>query len=142
MQKSPSEDERANYHNDAKIMMKIARRKIKEFFADEPSRLNLTRTKAEVQAKKIEAIVDVPHIGSNSVSNGIKPVAEFPKTTMIELFSRGAADDVILKCLERWSKSDAFMDGILKRIVFISMSRRQGPGLSNKNWTHPATNIA
>lgn len=57
-------------------------------------------------------------LGSNASSHGIKTApARFFETIVIDLYSRKAADDVMLECFQRLSQTDTFMNAIVTRIV-------------------------
>lgn len=56
--------------------------------------------------------------GNNAASSRIKTASgQFLETIVTGLRSRGAADDITSKVLERWSRSDTVKNAVVKRIV-------------------------
>lgn len=57
-------------------------------------------------------------LSSSDAWNGIETSsARFLEIIVIELFSRGAADDDMSECFQRWSKSEKFRNAIVERIA-------------------------
>lgn len=78
--------------------------------------------------------------GNDASSNGIKTAARLLETIMIELFSCGSADDVALKCFDRWSQSNNIMKVVAKgtsKPLFIWPVSR----FNKTTWTQPSWNV-
>lgn len=65
---------------------------------------------------------------NNAASNGFKSSARLLETIVIEVFSRGAAYDVMLKGFEQWSQFVTMMNDVEKRIVLNSLYIRSITG--------------
>lgn len=115
---SPSEDDSTNYGNDTVIVVTNSKTKIRHLIADEIAHIYAERTQAEIQVQIEEGLAHMLQLGKNAVSNGIKTVpARFLETKMIELISRGATDEAMSECFERWSPLDTFLTAVVKRRV-------------------------
>lgn len=98
--------------------MKIARSEIERFIVNEASPIYAERTQMAVQTQIEESFVHMLQLGNNSASHDVKTAsAWFLETIAIEVFSRGAADDVILQCFEGWSQLDTFLNAVVRRTV-------------------------
>lgn len=122
MHSTPSRNKFENYGNDAAVMMTIARSKVNGLISDFVDRVYSERTQAEVQTQIEEALVDMLPLGNNAVSTGLKTASvRFLETTIIELFSRGAADNVMLDWSDLSSGTDTFMKAVVTRVMSDSL---------------------
>lgn len=99
-------------------MMTIAKSEVKNVIAEEAGRVCAVRTQAEVQKRIEEALVDMLQLGTSACSNEIKRASVwFLEMFVLKLFSHEAGVDFMSDCLERWMKTDKFLNAVVKRIV-------------------------
>lgn len=87
--------------------MTIARSKIMKLIAVECAPVSTERTQREVRAQIGKTFLAVLQLGSSASSTGLKSASvRFIEKIVISLFSCGVADEVMSKCIERWSESN------------------------------------
>lgn len=107
MQNATSEDELANYGNNAAVMVPVFRIDSKYLIAGQVDFIHAERTQAEIQMQIKETFLDMTQLGNSAALNGSKTTsAPFLETIVMVLFSHRAALDLLSGCFKRWSRSD------------------------------------
>lgn len=118
MHTKPSVNKRAEYSSDADMMMIISKSDIRILIFEDACRIYADRTQAVVQNQRSEALVDLVQLGNNAAMNWVrKAPARFLETIVIQLFSCGAADNVISEYFEWRSQLDTFINAAMKQMV-------------------------
>lgn len=130
---TPSRNELENYGNDAEVMMDIARSEIKCSISEEADSIFTDRTQAESQTQIKNTLANMLQFGHSAFLNGIKTAsALLLDTTVVAVFRRMTADEVIAEYFQRWENLNEYMNAIGKQIVPNLFYTPPGAGLMTK----------
>lgn len=121
MHTTPPKNDFGNYRNNTDMFITIIWSKMKGFRVEEADCIKDGSTQGEGKNQIEGSLADMIQLCNSSASNGTS--SRFVRVLVrivVELFSSGAAQGVMLEYAKRWSKSDKFMTSIVKVIVSTS----------------------
>lgn len=107
-----------NWSNSADDIETMAWSESKGLAGEEVNIMNAQSTEGKFKGQIEKTRVELPQLGNNATPSEVETAtAQLLEAIMINLFSRGTADDANLECLKGCLKPSTFKNAIEKRIV-------------------------